>query len=129
MAIQAPLVHYNSCDRLSLPRPGGRSRRIRHPQFSFPQGIAGSHQCGYNAPRLASDHETTLTYESRQGGAKVPYAVEGYLVVAANYQRRPALIELDFDGLFLREIRLSGLPEDAVDGLAGVADDPLFGFL
>ena len=40
---------------------------------------------------------------------------EGYLVVAANHQRRSALIELDFDGLFLGEIRLSGLPEDAVE--------------
>jgi hypothetical protein len=40
---------------------------------------------------------------------------EGYLVVAANYQRRPALIELDFDGLFLREIVLSGLPEEALE--------------
>ena len=40
---------------------------------------------------------------------------EGYLLVAANYQRRPGLIELDFDGLFLREIHLSGLPEDALE--------------
>jgi DNA-binding beta-propeller fold protein YncE len=40
---------------------------------------------------------------------------EGYLVVVANYERRPALIELDFDGLFRREVRLSGLPEEAIE--------------
>ena len=40
---------------------------------------------------------------------------EGFLVVVANHERRPALIELDFDGLFLREIRLSGLPEEAIE--------------
>jgi hypothetical protein len=40
---------------------------------------------------------------------------EGYLVVVANYERRPGLIELDFDGLFRREIRLSGLPEGAIE--------------
>jgi len=35
---------------------------------------------------------------------------EGYLVVVANHDRRRALLELDFDGLFLREVSLSGLP-------------------
>jgi hypothetical protein len=39
---------------------------------------------------------------------------EGYLVLAAIRQRRAALLELDFDGLFLREIVLS-LPEGAVE--------------
>lgn len=35
---------------------------------------------------------------------------EGYLVVVANHQRRRTLVELDFDGLFLGEITLTGLP-------------------
>ncbi len=49
----------------------------------------------------------------------------GLLVVVANYQRRPGLIELDFDGLFLREIVLSGLPEGARDPvLVSVALSP-----
>lgn len=39
---------------------------------------------------------------------------EGYLVLAAIRQGRAALLELDFDGLFLREIVLS-LPEGAVE--------------
>ena len=37
---------------------------------------------------------------------------EGYLLVLANHQRRQALIELDFDGLFLREVSLTGLPDE-----------------
>lgn len=41
---------------------------------------------------------------------------EGYLVlVATNHELRTTLLELDFDGLFLREIGLSGLPEDAAE--------------
>jgi DNA-binding beta-propeller fold protein YncE len=39
---------------------------------------------------------------------------EGYLVlVATDRELQTTLLELDFDGLFLREITLSGLPEDA----------------
>lgn len=40
---------------------------------------------------------------------------EGYLVVVANHQRRRTLIELDFDGLFRREIRLTGLPPESAE--------------
>ncbi len=38
---------------------------------------------------------------------------DGRLIVLANRERRSAIVELDFDGRFLREIELSGLPEDA----------------
>lgn len=44
---------------------------------------------------------------------------DGRLVVAASYERRPAVIELDFDGLFLREVPLSGLPPVAAPPLVG----------
>lgn len=40
---------------------------------------------------------------------------DGFLVVVANHQRRSALIELDFDGLFLGEILLTGLPADLAE--------------
>ncbi|MFP3938844.1 MAG: hypothetical protein ACLF0P_00930 [Thermoanaerobaculia bacterium] len=36
---------------------------------------------------------------------------EGYLVVLADRRRGPAVVELDFDGLFLGEVELSRLPE------------------
>ncbi len=38
---------------------------------------------------------------------------DGRLVVLANRDHRTALLELDFDGRFLREIELTGLPDDA----------------
>lgn len=40
---------------------------------------------------------------------------DGFLVVVANHQRRSALIELDFDGLFLGEIPLTGFPGDLAE--------------
>lgn len=40
---------------------------------------------------------------------------EGLLVVLAYRERRPVMVELDFDGLFRREIPLVGLPRDAVE--------------
>jgi DNA-binding beta-propeller fold protein YncE len=41
---------------------------------------------------------------------------EGYiLVVATNRERRVAILELDFDGLFLRELPLTNLPEGAAE--------------
>jgi DNA-binding beta-propeller fold protein YncE len=50
---------------------------------------------------------------------------DGYLVVLANHQRRRTLVELDFDGLFLREIPLKGLPADSMDpALRSVALSP-----
>jgi DNA-binding beta-propeller fold protein YncE len=49
---------------------------------------------------------------------------EGYLLLAANHQRRSALLELDFDGLFLREIALA-LPEGTAEPkIASVALSP-----
>jgi len=36
---------------------------------------------------------------------------EGLLVVVASHDRRRAVVELDFDGLFLREVELQNLPE------------------
>jgi len=49
---------------------------------------------------------------------------EGYLVLAASHQRRSAVLELDFDGLFLREIGLA-LPGDAAEPqIASVALSP-----
>lgn len=52
-------------------------------------------------------------------------APDGLLLVLANHERHRALLELDFDGLFLREIRLSGGPEPAVGpDLASVALSP-----
>ena len=44
---------------------------------------------------------------------------DGRLVVAASHERHPAVVELDFDGLFLREIRLSGLPDGAAEPHVG----------
>jgi len=42
-------------------------------------------------------------------------APDGRLVVLATYGGRTTLVELDFDGLFLREVALSGLPEGAAE--------------
>jgi DNA-binding beta-propeller fold protein YncE len=79
---------------------------------------------------LVFDSEGLFLYEMPGGEVftgpqDVAIDPEGRLVVAASYQLRPAVIELDFDGLFLREIRLSGLPEGAVSPLvASLAISP-----
>lgn len=39
---------------------------------------------------------------------------DGLLLVLANHERRKAVLELDFDGLFLREVSLGGLPEGSL---------------
>lgn len=50
---------------------------------------------------------------------------EGFLFVLANYQRHRALLELDFDGQFRKEIRLTGLPPEALlPSLSSVAISP-----
>ena len=50
---------------------------------------------------------------------------EGYLLVLATHQRHRALLELDFDGLFLREIELTGLdPGEAEPNPTSVALSP-----
>ena len=52
-------------------------------------------------------------------------APDGRLVVLATHGGRTTLLELDFDGLFLREVALSGLPEGAEEPtLASVALSP-----
>lgn len=66
------------------------------------------------------DSEGLFRYQIAGGetfGAPRDVAVdpEGYLVVLANHQGRTAIVELDFDGRFLGEIALSGIPEDAAE--------------
>jgi DNA-binding beta-propeller fold protein YncE len=73
---------------------------------------------------LVFDSGGLFLYEMRGGDVftgpqDVAIDPEGRLVVAASYQLHPAVIELDFDGLFLREIRLSGLPDGVVSPLVG----------
>lgn len=65
---------------------------------------------------IVFDAEGLFLYEMPGGDAftapqDVAVDPEGLLVVAASHERRPAVVELDFDGLFRREVRLSGLPE------------------
>lgn len=66
------------------------------------------------------DAEGTFRYQIPGGdvfGYPRDLAVDpdGRLVVLANHQGRTAVVELDFDGLFLREVVLTGLPEDAAE--------------
>lgn len=65
------------------------------------------------------DRNALFDYQIHGGDrftAPIDLAVDpqGYLLVVANRNQRRTLIELDFDGLFLREIVLSGIPDDAV---------------
>ncbi|HSD66060.1 MAG TPA: NHL repeat-containing protein [Vicinamibacteria bacterium] len=73
---------------------------------------------------IVFDAEGLFLYEMPGGDAfsgpqDVAVDPNGFLVVAASYQRHSAVVELDFDGLFLREVRLSGLPEGAVEPQIG----------
>jgi hypothetical protein len=73
---------------------------------------------------LVFDSEGLFLYEMPGGDTftgpqDIAIDPDGRLVVAASYELRPAVIELDFDGLFLREVRLSGLPEGAAPPLVG----------
>ena len=76
------------------------------------------------------DHEGLFLYQIPGGrvfSAPADLAVdaEGYLFVVANHERHPALLHLDFDGLFLREVRLSGGPAGLVTPqLSSVAISP-----
>lgn len=65
------------------------------------------------------DAEGTFRYQIPGGdtfGYPRDLAVDpdGRLVVLANHGGHTAVVELDFDGLFLGEVMLSGLPEEAV---------------
>jgi len=67
---------------------------------------------------LIFDDEGLYVYEIPGGDVftsprDVAVDPSGFLVVAVNHHGRPAMLELDFDGLFLGEVALSGLPPDA----------------
>lgn len=102
-------------------------RRLQLPvaedDIGYPQGVTADLRTGeifvcdsrFNRI-LVFDAEGLFVYEMPGGDdftAPQDAAVdpEGRLVVVASRQRRPAVVELDFDGLFLREVVLSGLPE------------------
>lgn len=79
---------------------------------------------------LIFDDEGLFRYEIEGGStfsAPTDLAVDrdGFLFVLANHQRRRTLLELDFDGLFRREIVLDGLPAESLEpSLASVAVTP-----
>jgi DNA-binding beta-propeller fold protein YncE len=91
--------------------------------IGYPQGVtADLHTgevfvCDARMNRiLVFDAQGLFVYEMPGGDAfaapqDVAVDPEGRLVVVASRERRSAVVELDFDGLFLREVRLSGLPE------------------
>ena len=69
---------------------------------------------------LIFDSKGRFTYQIPGGrifSAPRDLAVDpaGYLLVVANHRRHSTVVELDFDGRFIREIRLSGLPEVAAE--------------
>ena len=73
---------------------------------------------------IVFDAEGLFLYEMPGGDAftgpqDVAVDPDGFLVVAASFERHSAVVELDFDGLFLREVRLSGLPQGAAPPLVG----------
>jgi DNA-binding beta-propeller fold protein YncE len=73
---------------------------------------------------IVFDSEGLFLYEMPGGDAftgpqDVAVDPDGLLVVAASRERHSAVVELDFDGLFRREIRPSGLPEGMVEPQVG----------
>jgi DNA-binding beta-propeller fold protein YncE len=65
---------------------------------------------------LIFDSEGIFRFQINGGdvfGAPLDVAVDpqGFLLVIASFQGKRALIELDFDGLFLRAIEFNGIPE------------------
>jgi DNA-binding beta-propeller fold protein YncE len=69
---------------------------------------------------LVFDSEGLFVYEISGGDVftaprDIAIDPEGYLVTLAGHAGRQAILELDFDGLFLREIVLSGLPEGVAE--------------
>jgi hypothetical protein len=69
---------------------------------------------------LVFDSEGLFVYEIPGGDVftaprDVAVDPEGYLVTVAGHDQRQAILELDFDGLFIREVVLSGLPEDVAE--------------
>jgi len=69
---------------------------------------------------LIFDSDGLFNYEINGGvvfraPADVGIDPEGYLLLLASREIRRAVLELDFDGLFLREIELQNLPADALE--------------
>ncbi len=104
---------------------------VAEDQIGYPPGVtADPHTgetfvCDARMNRvLVFDSEGLFLYEMPGSDAfNAPQDVaidpEGRLVVAASHDLHPAVVELDFDGLFLREVRLSGLPEGAAEPHVG----------
>ena len=104
---------------------------VAEDQIGYPPGVtADPHTgeifvCDARMNRvLVFDSDGLFIYEMPGGDAftgpqDVAIDPEGRLVLVASYDRRPAVVELDFDGLFLREIRLSRLPEGAAEPHVG----------
>ena len=107
------------------------SRRLELPiagdAISYPRGVtADPHTeevfvCDSRRKRiLIYDGEGRFKFQIPGGDVfSAPHDIaidpDGYLVVVANHQRRRTLIELDFDGLFLRETPLTGLPVTSME--------------
>lgn len=105
--------------------------------IGYPQGVTADPHTGEvfvvdsRASRiLIFDSDGLFSYEipggtAFSGPSDVAVDPEGYLLVSAFHQGRTAVIELDFDGLFLREVVLWGLPpESAPLGIRSIALSP-----
>jgi len=71
---------------------------------------------------LIFDSEGVFTYEINGGEtfrAPQDLAVDpnGFLLIVANYENKAAVLELDFDGLFVRQIELSPQPEGLIESI------------
>lgn len=92
-------------------------------EIGYPRGVTADLHTGEvfvcDARRnriLIFDAEGLFSYEIPGGSvfsgpSDVAVDPEGILLVAANREGRPGLVELDFDGLFRRELALTGLPD------------------
>lgn len=103
-------------DRLALP--------VATDSIRYPRTVAVDHATGeiFVADTrgnriLIFDPEGLFSYQIVGGGDfSAPRGIavdpEGLLLIIANRERRPAILELDFDGLFRRPLPLTGLPAD-----------------
>jgi len=96
---------------------------VAEDQIGYPQGVTADPHTGeifvcdsrFNRI-LVFDSDGLFLYEMPGGDAfaspqDVALDPDGYLLVTASRDRERTIVELDFDGLFRRVIRLSGLPE------------------
>lgn len=103
-------------DRLTLPVSGG--------SFGYPESVTADLHTGevfvcdtrYNQIAIFGD-DGLFKFQINggqdfQAARDIAIDPEGYLIVIANRGRKQAILELDFDGLFLREFQLVGFPED-----------------